>query len=720
MKSIVLLTTLFLHFSLSIYAQVHSFDPANAREGENVEYCFQHILHKKMLENASYVQSLQQDAVTRQHEQQHINTPKGTIYKIPIVFHVLHVNGVENTSDAQILDGLAILNRDFRKLNADANTVQPEFTGKPADIEVEFVLATKAPDGTCFNGITRTVSPLSYDGSDGFSQVAAIIAGNTIYQGEWPSDQYLNVFVCGDIGGAAGYTWLPSSWGGTSTQNGIWMLHNYLGSIGTSSVNTSRTLTHEVGHWLNLNHTWGGTNNPNIPDNCSTDDDVLDTPDCIGVTGCSINANTCNNDDAYWGFPIHDNVENYMDYSYCSKMFTQGQATRMRAALNSFIGGRNNLWTPSNLQLVGADGTSYLCKADFYTSKKTVCTGVPIQFTDASYNKTTGWTWSFPGGTPATSTAKNPLVTYSAPGVYSITLVATDGTTTDDEVKTGYIHVIDSGVALPFFDGFENYSSLTNNPNWSVYSSINNAAFKLETSTGHTGTKCVMLNNVTQTGSNIDELISGKPVDLSTVTSVATLSFRFAYRKISASTYEGLRVFVSNNCGATWVQRKTLIGSNLSSLVEATPWKPSTMNDWTTVHVVNLTSEYWVNNLLYKFKFEGNGGNNFYLDDINIYQGTPSDAIVLGENELHTEFNDFSLSPNPAEKELNLHFSVDNAQAVNLQIVDVFGKTRQSNVINAASGSNLVVLSTEDLAKGTYFVSIQHQGSSHVLKFVKQ
>ena len=70
------------------------------------------------------------------------------------------------------------------------------------------------------------------------------------------------MFICGDIGGAAGYTTKPSGWSATQMTNGIWVLHDYVGSIGTSSIGSSRTMTHEVGHWLNLDHTWGPNNNP--------------------------------------------------------------------------------------------------------------------------------------------------------------------------------------------------------------------------------------------------------------------------------------------------------------------------------------------------------------------------------------------------------------------------------------------------------------------------
>ena len=88
----------------------------------------------------------------------------------------------------------------------------------------------------------------------------------------------MNVYVCAEAAGAAGYTnySLPS---GAPTP-----------TASSSSTNTSRRqhrnqqlspqpdLTHECGHWLNLSYTWGSSNNPNEPDNCEVDDGVEDTP----------------------------------------------------------------------------------------------------------------------------------------------------------------------------------------------------------------------------------------------------------------------------------------------------------------------------------------------------------------------------------------------------------------------------------------------------------
>ena len=717
-NNLIFLLGFFLISNLTGFSQSSSFDASNARDGETVEYCHQHKKTNALKQNPAYLQALQQDEVIRQHEANNIATPKGVVYKIPVVFHVLHNNGIENIADEQILDALFILNRDYRLQNTDANNVHAEFQGMPSDVEIEFVLATKAPNGTCFAGITRTASAMSYIGDNGGNQVDAIVAGNNVYNGSWPGNKYMNIFICGEIGGAAGYTTKPSSWSATSMENGIWILHDYVGSIGTGSTGASRALTHEVGHWLNLDHTWGGNNNPGNTSSCSTDDAVTDTPNCIGVTSCNQNSNTCNSDDAFWGFAIRDNVENYMDYSYCSKMFSAGQVTRMRNAITSNVGGRSNLWTSANLLATGANGVIYLCKAEFSANKTSVCVGDQVQFTDNSYNVSTGWTWSFPSGSPASSTSQNPVVTYSTPGIYEVTLTATDGATTDSEVKTQYIHVFPSAASLPFYEGFENYSSLSNLANWEIVNANNNNAFALDNTVGHTGSKSVKLSNFGQTGPNVDELIAS-PVDLSGVTSGTgvTLSFRYAYRKKALTDFEYLKVLVTDDCGDSWVIRKTIGGNTLSNIAVASSWSPANTSDWTTVHMVNITSAYWIENFRYKFKFEGETGNNIFLDDINIYAGAASNEIVLGVSE-QNEIGNVALFPNPSEGELNLRFSATTAAQANIQITDVYGKVNNIHTIQAAAGSNLIMLDSSTLSAGIYFLSLQVGEGKSVMQFV--
>lgn len=713
-------------------------DKSNMREGEHVEYC---TSHKKMAElkkdpkMAAMIREAQQEMQSQAKSKGDDGVTKATVYKIPVVFHILHNNGTENISKEQVADAVAILNRDYRKLNADANNVQGPFQGMPTDVEIEFELAKKAPNGACFAGITRTVTSFTIAPPDqgwsnpgGLQQVNAVIAGNDIYQGVWPHTKYLNIYVAAEIGGAAGYTFNPMTNSTASASNmyynGVFILDTYTGSIGTSNVGSSRALTHEVGHWLNLSHTWGDDNNPGDPASCSQDDHVQDTPMCIGVTSCTLNSNTCDDTNdpsnfSSWATNVIDNVENYMDYSYCSKMFTQGQVTRMRTALTSSTAGRNQIYTASNHTATGINTTPTLCAAKFSTPRTVICAGESITFTDESYNAATGWAWTFTGGSPASSTSQNPTVIYNTPGTYAVKLVATDGSTNSTSDIPAYITVLPTGGNLPFYESFEGSMNLTS-PNWFV-SNAGGTTWAVTNTAAKTGTNSAKLDNFSQTSGQVDELISG-PIDLSSITSGTgvTLSFRYAYRKKISTNTDLLKVFLTKDCGEVWDIRKTLTASTMSgSSTAASAWTP-TSADWMTVHMTNVTSVYWNDNFRCKFQVTNGGGNNLYIDDINIYSGAPSDnPVTAGLADLGTVAN-INLFPNPADNEIQISFSSQTSNEIKFYVTDLTGKRIQQHQINANEGNNLVYIATENLSAGTYLIQMVDGTSQRTLTFVKK
>jgi PKD repeat protein len=316
--------------------------------------------------------------------------------------------------------------------------------------------------------------------------------------------------------------------------------------------------------------------------------------------------------------------------------------------------------------------------------------------------------------------SQNPSIVFSDEGLYTITLTASDGSSTDVETKNNYIRVLPSAAGLPFWEGFEEYSSLQNLTNWEVVNVNNNNAFTLESSFGHSGSKCVRLPNFGQQGSNVDELIS-QSIDVSSVpeTEDITLSFRYAYRKRTSSDYELLKVFVSNNCGDTWSQKKTLGGSQLGSTASNTSWYPTSLNDWKTVHMVNINESYYTPNFRMKFRFEGEGGNNFYLDDINLYVGDPSDDLVTGLYD-NTQEIGLVLYPNPAESELSVDFDLNSNEFLKIKILDLLGKVVGIYGIQGKEGKNSVLMNTQSLSSGTYILKLQGETISSSLPFVKR
>jgi PKD repeat protein len=386
----------------------------------------------------------------------------------------------------------------------------------------------------------------------------------------------------------------------------------------------------------------------------------------------------------------------------------------MQAALNSSTGGRNNLSTSGNLAFNGVNEPEIMCQAEFSADRQVVCPGETVTFSDYSYHAPSGWDWTFQGGSPATSTNQNPVVTYNTPGTYEVVLTATDGTNNATQTKTSYITVLENSSNLPFTEGFEGYSTLPSSP-WAIKNPTGNG-FILENSLGHTGQKSVRLNNFGQPSGRLDNIYS-QPIDLSTISDNVTLSFRYAYRKRSSSNDEWLRVFISNNCGEDWVQRKTIKGDNLSELTATSSWEPASIDDWTTVHVTNVTSSYWVENFRLRFEFESDGGNNFFLDNINIYQGGPENDPILSLNE-EGHISEFNVYPNPATDEANVVFSIENAQEASIEIVNAIGQTVSVNNVNAESGRNLVMLNTSDIQAGVYMVRVTVDGVQRIKRLM--
>ena len=307
---------------------------------------------------------------------------------------------------------------------------------------------------------------------------------------------------------------------------------------------------------------------------------------------------------------------------------------------------------------------------------------------------------------------------YDTPGEYDVALVVDNGAGVDSIYSTNAVYVQYTS-QLPYFEGFENQTSFLNNDQWSVANPDNNQAFNVTTDAALSGTKSAKIRNFTQFGNYEDELISG-PVDLSTLASTdnMTLSFRYSYRLRSVSNDEWLKVFITKSCEDVWVQRKTIHGAQLSPFTSTSEWFPSTDADWTTVHMINVTSNYFVGDFRFKFEFESDGGNNFYLDDINLYQGGPSDDPVLGLNDL--EISNSLLYPNPTDGEINVEFNLSNGGSTELTILDITGKQLKSYNVEANAGKNLAFIDVNELSAGVYFLNIHVDGVSQQLRFVIQ
>lgn len=341
-------------FAISLFVALNSFTKLQAQTSEyhHPNKCGHFLLEAwQESQDSNYRERKQRsqelfESQLRDFENQAQLRTQSTI-KIPVVVHIMHAPGEvigtqSNLSQAQILSQIAVLNEDFRKM-AGSRGFNTDLVG--ADSEIEFCLATRDPSGNPTNGINRVSYVNSNNHNFSFDQSMKALS-------IWPTNRYLNIWVVKNMNGILGYAYLPEDMA-TDPQraqiDGVVIGCRFFGSrdkqLAGQSFNLDntfglgRTTTHEVGHYLNLLHTWGDGG-------CEADDEVFDTPNCSGqYFGCGTPPVQCGNTRM---------IANYMDYSddVCMNIYTNGQKTRMRSALTVYTF-RASLYNPNNILLTG-------------------------------------------------------------------------------------------------------------------------------------------------------------------------------------------------------------------------------------------------------------------------------------------------------------------------------------------------------------------------------
>ena len=291
------------------------------------ERCGTEAYTKSMMNNnTNYAKA--RNKVNAQTEKWIKNNPnhnEKTIITIPVVVHVVWKTNTHNISDAQIQSQIDVLNEDYRRTNVDKINTPNVWQGIAADSEIQFCLAATDPSGNPSTGIERTQTTHGQFGMN--SDIHTSSAGGA---DDWPNDDYLNIWVCNIQSGLLGYASPPSNWIGDG--DGLVIGYQYFGRTGAVQppYHKGRTATHEIGHWLNLDHLWGGWGN------CGNDQ-VNDTPkqdsENYSCPAFPLHPNACSTNNVNG-----DMFMNYMDYTNdaCMNLFTNGQKTRMLAAINNY------------------------------------------------------------------------------------------------------------------------------------------------------------------------------------------------------------------------------------------------------------------------------------------------------------------------------------------------------------------------------------------------
>ncbi|MBC7864292.1 MAG: T9SS type A sorting domain-containing protein [Bacteroidia bacterium] len=666
---------------------------AGLSQSQNLNPCYfdrYQQAHKEQIDLAE--QKIKHQLISGDQNKQ-INSPQNhnpNLKIIPVVVHIIHLGGTENISDAQVQSQIDVLNEDFRKIagtNGDGNGV---------DTDIEYCLAKKDPQGRCTNGIVRVNSSLANHQTYQRTQLKQL--------SYWDNTRYLNIYVVKTISGSTlGYSSFP---GGPPDEDGIVVRHDYFGKTGTASASLGRTTTHEIGHWLGLYHTFNGGCGI---DTCLDGDYVCDTPPAVNPNfGCPT-INSCSIDVP----DVNDQIANYMDYSNdnCKSMFSNGQKQRAQASLMSF---RFDIWQQWNIDSTGCDSgfVNGPCNviADFVTLNPNICIGNQITFYDKSQNNPTSYLWDFQGGTPSTSAVANPAITYTAVGTFQVKLIATNAQGTDSLIWSNYINVTTPpiGQALPYSENFESTTFPTNgitidNPDGGITWERDTIALH------YSGAASAKINNLINTNYGQSDALILPGFDFTTFTGIPYLTYKWAYARSDANYSDEMIVLASKDCGVTWAQLFYRTGAALvTGPTQITPYIPDSTTVWKSANI-NMNTYATFQNVIIKIVNVTDGGNNLYIDFINL--GTLAAGIDNTENESEK----IILYPNPSNGIFTLELNEEKLKG-ELEIVNSLGFVLFKIKISEQENKQQLLLPS--LENGIYFIRNTFGDKLFVKRFV--
>lgn len=488
--------------SLSLLILVAITAQAQTANTPHIRRCWSHELHQaRSAQIPGYADAVNQtfEQAKRFSEYKASHRADGeTIYRIPVVVHIVWNTPAENLSDAVVQTQIAKLNEDYRRMNADTTNTRLVFQPVAADARIEFYLATEDPDGNPTNGITRTQTdrtefsatggidplqiltnlqdcglsldqildlfgfgsgtsaPLTLAQENCVNEVLADFGGGMDEMKDpatggtpaWDTKRYCNIWVCdlnGDnptLGTLLGFAYPPigaPNWpagqNGTEATDGLAIHYQAFGS-GTPNTAIFAPFSDDGRTVIHEMGHYLGLRHIWGDDACGIDDGIADTPDSDAATDATAGCDWTQNNCTGDGTPDKpDMIENYMDYSSDE---CQNLFTRGQVNVMRAMleGPRAGLLWQNILAAPDAAFTADVTNAIVNQS---------IQFTDQS-TSSTAWFWDFGDGT--TSTEQNPVHVYALPGTYTVTLTVENVFGFDYETKISYITVTTYAVGL--------------------------------------------------------------------------------------------------------------------------------------------------------------------------------------------------------------------------------------------------------------------------------
>lgn len=684
-----------------------------------------------------------------------------TLY-IPVVVHIMHDYGTEYISDDDVFQMMKTLNIVYAAKN-DQSSVIPAFKpyiGKP---NIEFRLAQKDPQGNPTNGITRRQTYLTKGGDE------------QAKMDQWAPDRYLNIWIEKVIGRGVNngtvlaYATLPSGASGDPYSDGVIVASPYINDA-------TQTVAHEVGHYLNLYHPWNSSQQ-DVAQACG-DDEVDDTPPTTGhFSTCNLNDSTCAQgykktysfspgagqplQQVTIDYPDTTNVQNIMDYSSCTNMFTKQQVLRMHATLKNAVANRNNLVLPVTHTAAGIFAPTDIAPvAEFSLEKGNwlnsaertyyMCANQPSSktfiFKNRSWRDTVTsvqWEFSNGGGSVtqtgnATQLAVAQNVVFTQPGWATVKLTATSNAGTG-VVETKAVYVADPNYRVPAgyyqefaaneYDQWPAFNYYNNESRWEV---TNQYGYYDQTSIVYKGfdSRVYPYTKTNNAGGDYDDFFT-PAYDLSGMTSGnCNINFMSAgvFRTTNATQMnDKLQLAYSTDCGASWVVFDSLKKTDLANKGSFSgQFAPLWQGDW-KLQSRNIPAAARTGKTFFRFRYVPsvctdcmNGGNtylansnNFFIDRINV------SPFPLGVNTIMAEGQTVKVAPNPTTGSSFVLIDGNNGATAQVQVTDMTGKVvyRIQQQLNGAV-SRIEIPASAIAVKGVYVVQVVTGDQTHTEKLV--
>lgn len=352
--------------------------------------------------------------------------------------------------------------------------------------------------------------------------------------------------------------------------------------------------------------------------------------------------------------------------------------------------------------------TSLPPSPNFTVNKQTICPNTTVNFLDLSFGNPTNWVWTFTGGNPSSSNAVNPTVTYTASGMYPVSLSVTNINGTSIITQTAYINVTSAQI-LPVTESFS--TSIFPPNNWSLFDDANNSVgWQKSNSVGGFGlsNESTFFDNYNYAEQGRRDAIITQNYNFTGVTN-PKLTFDVAYARYDNINFDSLAVRVSTNCGLSFNTVYAKGNTTLATAPDNTGFFTPTNSEWRT-DTVYLNSYIGQPEVMIAFENRGNYGNVIYLDNINVI----ASSITTGINTSNKNYSAFEIFPNPAKENITVNCLLENELIKGLTIRDNLGRI----VYEKEKPDTKQNISLLNWGKGIYFVSLATNKSIYTKKLI--